>query len=79
MQYVARVTANPIDPGAPLITEHEERIRRAVRYAIQSSHTGDGRIDCQHVFDLLAYLRPEAQAIVEDEVGSALAELIASI
>jgi len=59
--------------------EHEECLRRAVRHVIQSSRSEDRRADVERVFDLIAFLRPDVQAIVEDETACTLAELIGSI
>ena len=57
----------------------EARIRRAIRQIINWSRSPDGHADVQYVFDLLGYLSPAAQAIVEDEVASVLAELVGSV
>ena len=59
--------------------EREERLRRAIRHLIQSSRSEDRRADVEHVFDLIAFLRPDAQAVVEDETACTLAELVGSI
>ncbi|MGH2458199.1 MAG: hypothetical protein ACRDIY_04960 [Chloroflexota bacterium] len=59
--------------------EREERLRRAVRHVIQSSRSEDPRADVERVFDLIAFLQPDAQAVVEDETAITLAELIGSI
>ena len=59
--------------------EREECLRRAVRHVIQSSRSEDRRADVERVFDLIAFLRPDVQAVVEDETACALADLIGSI
>jgi Holliday junction resolvase-like predicted endonuclease len=67
-------------PGAKAITrEHEERLRRAIRHVIRSSRSEDRRADVEHVFDLIAFLRPDVQAIVEHETACTLAELVGSL
>jgi hypothetical protein len=70
----------PREPRArPMTREREECLRRAVRHVIQSSRSEDRRADVERVFDLIAFLRPDVQAIVEDETASTLADLIGSI
>jgi len=59
--------------------EREERLRRAIRHVIQSSRSEDRRADVECVFDLIAFLRPDVQAIVENETACTLAELVGSI
>ena len=80
MWYGPRGVVFPREPGArPMTREHEECLRRAVRHVIQSSRSEDRRADVERVFDLIAFLRPDVQAIVEDETACTLAELIGSI
>lgn len=80
MWYGARSVGSPGERGArPITPEREECLRRAVRHVIQSSRSADPRADVDRVFDLITFLRPEAQAIVEDETACTLAELVGSI
>jgi hypothetical protein len=53
----------------------EARIRRAIRYVIQSSRENEGNDDLTGIFNLLPYLKPEAEAVVADETARTLAEL----
>lgn len=64
---------------AVLTREHEERLRRAVRHLIQSARSDDQRADVGCVFDLIAYLRPEVRALVDDEAARTLSDLYGSI
>ncbi|HEX5417481.1 MAG TPA: hypothetical protein VFZ25_17600 [Chloroflexota bacterium] len=59
--------------------QREESLRRAIRHVIQSSRSADPRADVECVFDLLVFLRPDAQAVVEDETACTLAELLGSV
>lgn len=80
MRYGPGDIGPPSDPAArPITREHEERLRRAIRHLIQCARSEDGRADVEHVFTLLAYLRPDLQAIIEDETASTLAELIGTV
>lgn len=80
MWYGPRDVGSPREPEASALTrEREECLRRAVRHVIQSSRSEDRRADVERVFDLIAFLRPDVQAIVEDETAHALAELVGSI
>ncbi|HEX5417970.1 MAG TPA: hypothetical protein VFZ25_20115 [Chloroflexota bacterium] len=63
----------------PVRAIDEARIRRAIRQLISSCRLDDGRAEMQYVFDLLGYLSPEAQVIVDDEVAHTFAELVGSI
>jgi hypothetical protein len=63
----------------PVRAIDEARIRRAIRQIISSCHLSDGHAEMQCVFDLLGYLSPEAQVIVDDEVAHTFAELVGSI
>lgn len=70
----------PGEPGAkPMTREHEEHLRRAIRHVIQSARSEDRRADVEHVFNLIAFLRPDLQAIIEDETACTLAELIGTV
>ena len=55
---------------------HDARIRRAIRYVIQCSRDNEGNDDLAGIFDLIPYLKPEAEAVVEDETAQTLAELV---
>ena len=80
MWYGPRDVGSPSRPGATAMTrEREACLRRAVRHVIQSSRSEDRRADVERVFDLIAFLRPDAQAIFEDETACTLAELVGSI
>ena len=80
MWYRPKGVGSPREPGARAMTrEHEERLRRAVRHVIQSSRSEDRRADVERVFDLMAFLLPDALAIVENETACTLAELVGSI
>jgi hypothetical protein len=59
-----------------VITEADElRIRRAIRVVVEHSRAdGDGL--SQYVFDLVNFLPPHVQVIVEDEVACTFAHLI---
>lgn len=63
----------------PVRASDEARIRRAIRQIISSCRLNDGHAEMQYVFDLLGYLSPEAQVIVDDEVAHTFAELVGSI
>jgi len=80
MWYGPRWVSSPGEPGTRVLTrEREQRLRRAVRHLIQSSRSEDRRADVEHVFDLIAFLRPDVLAIVEDETACTLAELVGSV
>jgi hypothetical protein len=80
MWYEPRAIGSAGERGTVALTrEREERLRRAVRHVIQSAHSDDRRADVEHVFDLIAFLLPEARAVVEDETACTLSELMGSI
>lgn len=80
MMYYPRDSRDPSELRAVAMTpEREDRLRRAVRHVIQSSRSEDQRADVAHVFDLLAFLPPELQALVEEETAITLGELYGSI
>jgi hypothetical protein len=54
----------------------EARIRRAIRYVIRRSRENEGDDDLIGIFDLIPYLKPEAEVVVEDEAARTLAELV---
>lgn len=76
--YMPRDVGSPREPRA-MAREHEERLRRAIRHVIQSSRSEDRRADVDRVFDLIAFLRPDVQAVVEHETACTLAELVGSL
>ncbi len=80
MWYGPAVVGSPGSDGVRAMPrEWEERLRRAIRHVIQSSRSEDRRADVEHVFDLIAFLRPDVRGIVEDETASTLAELVGSL
>jgi len=65
MWYAPRDVGSPSRPGATAMTRGREACLR--------------RADVERVFDLIAFLRTDAQAIVEDETACTLADLVGSI
>jgi hypothetical protein len=60
----------------PAITEADElRIRRAIRFVVEYSRQDVDGLS-QYVFDLVNFLPPHVQVIVEDEVACTFAHLI---
>jgi hypothetical protein len=59
-----------------MTAQDEARIRRAIRYLVQSSREHDGLDDLIGIFSLIPYLMPEAEAVVNDETAQTLAELL---
>lgn len=68
-----------VPPAEAMTQDHEERLRRAVRHLVQAARSDDRRADVERVFDLIAFLPPDAQAVVEDETACTLSELYGSI
>jgi|GEM_PF-2948513 len=79
MAFEELVVAVPVGRSPAMSVGDEAKIRRAIRQIIHWSRAPGERAEVQYVFDLLGYLSPAAQVIVEDEVASVLAELVGSV
>jgi hypothetical protein len=59
-----------------MTTRDEERIRRAIRFAVQFTREHDTDHTCSYLFDLLPYLRDDAKKVASDEATRTLADFI---